>query len=347
MKNLAALVAPSLSSLSFFSDSLVLGAVFKLVRQDSTGFVTTSGQKFSLDGEGFIAAGTNAYWLALSDIENAGLTVVRTWVFNDRTSPQIMECDYGISRFDTIVASAEAHGLKLMVALTNNWSGYGGMDVYLSQLNPGGTHDTFYTDETIIAAYKNYIDNLVGLYADNSMIMACDLANETRCSGSTCSASSACDTTGNHLVALGDEGWFEVANPPTYHSIPGVGVSFTDNPSIETLDFGTFHSCPESWGQSADETAWGVQWIADHAAAQATANKPVILEEFGVTTNQVDTYTQWWDEVISSGLTGDLIWQAGSQLSTGPSPDDGFAVYPTGTVYPVMESAAATLKARG
>ncbi|OCB85775.1 CEL4a mannanase [Sanghuangporus baumii] len=389
MRSLAALVALTLSSLSFFSGSLVRGAV--LGRQDSTGFVTTSGQKFSLDGEDFIAAGTNAYWLAqesdadidiaLSDIANAGLTVVRTWGFNDVTSPQNYGAyyqlwsdgvatfntgDYGISRFDAVVASAEAHGLKLIVALTNNWSDYGGMDVYVSQLSPGGTHDTFYTDGTIIAAYKNYIDNFVGRYADNSTIMAWELANEPRCSGSTGSASSACDTSGstirawaseissyiksidsNHLVALGDEGWFEVANPPTYPYAPGVGVNFTDNLSIETLDFGTFHSYPESWGQSANETAWGVQWIADHAAAQAAANKPVILEEFGVMTNQVDTYTQWWDEVFSSGLTGDLIWQAGSQLSTGPSPDDGFAVYPTGTVYPVMESAAAALKARG
>ena len=63
--------------------------------------------------------------------------------------------------------------------------------------------------------------------------------------------------------------------------------------------------------------------------------------------NQATTYTEWWNEVISSGLTGDLIWQAGSVLSTGPSPNDGYAVYPTGTVYPIQESAAAALKARG
>lgn len=92
------------------------------------------------------------------------------------------------------------------------------------------------------------------------------------------------------------------------------------------------------------------------------------MEEFGVTNNQSSTYALWWNTVISSGLTGtispvydektsfsliafffvgDLIWQAGSELSTGPSPNDGYAVYPTGTVYPVMESAAAALKQRG
>jgi mannan endo-1,4-beta-mannosidase len=38
------------------------------------------------------------------------------------------------------------------------------------------------------------------------------------------------------------------------------------------------------------------------------ANKPVILEEFGVTSNQAQVYTAWFNEVVSSGLTGDLIW---------------------------------------
>lgn len=77
------------------------------------------------------------------------------------------------------------------------------------------------------------------------------------------------------------------------------------------------------------------------------ANSRNSLEEFGVTTNQATIYTGWYNEILSSGLTGNLIWQAGSQLSTGPSPNDGFAVYPTGTVYPIMESAAAALKTRG
>ena len=37
-------------------------------------------------------------------------------------------------------------------------------------------------------------------------------------------------------------------------------------------------------------------------------NKPVILEEFGVTDEQVGNYTIWYSAVLSSGLTGDLIW---------------------------------------
>lgn len=171
---------------------------------------------------------------------------------------------FGISRFDSVVSTAKKYGIRLVVALTNNWSDYGGMDVYVSQLNPGGTHDTFYTNAKIISAYENYISNFVGRYKTEPTIMAWELANEPRCSGSTGSASSACDTTGstiaawaktisayiksidpNHLVAIGDEGWFQEANPPTYPYAPGVGVNFVTNLQISTLDFGTFHSYPE------------------------------------------------------------------------------------------------------
>lgn len=48
----------------------------------------------------------------------------------------------------------------------------------------------------------------------------------------------------------------------------------------------------------------------DHAKSQQTYGKPVILEEFGVTSNQPAVYTQWLNNVVSSGLAGDLIWYA-------------------------------------
>jgi endo-1,4-beta-mannosidase len=53
----------------------------------------------------------------------------------------------------------------------------------------------------------------------------------------------------------------------------------------------------ESWGQAANETAWGTQWIADHVTSANAANKPAILEEFGVTTNQTGIYQTWYNEV--------------------------------------------------
>ena len=64
----------------------------------------------------------------------------------------------------------------------------------------------------------------------------------------------------------------------------------------------------EAWGQTSDPVGWGSQWIKDHQTSGAAANKPVIMEEFGVTSNQSSTYTTWYSTIVSSGLTGDLIW---------------------------------------
>lgn len=85
MKGFAALIALTVSSLSI---TLVSGAVLDCREGKASGFVGTTGQKFTLDGSDFIVAGTNAYWLAqvsdedihtaFSDIAAAGLTTVRT-----------------------------------------------------------------------------------------------------------------------------------------------------------------------------------------------------------------------------------------------------------------------------
>ena len=75
-------------------------------------------------------------------------------------------------------------------------------------------------------------------------------------------------------------------------------------------------------------TSWGQTWIEKHRDAQATYNKPVLMEEFGVlaSNDQIATYESWYTTVVDSGLTGVLIWQAGSNLTSGPTPDDGYAV---------------------
>ncbi len=108
--------------------------------------------------------------------------------------------------------------------------------------------------------------------------------------------------------------------------------------------------------------------------------KPVLLEEFGVTDNQATVYTAWYNEIISSGLTGDLIWCVFSQVAgalahsmnppgkrvriltckqtrcldmytsdvvyRGDTWDDGYAIYPDDPVYALEKSHAAALKAR-
>ncbi|KII92481.1 glycoside hydrolase family 5 protein [Plicaturopsis crispa FD-325 SS-3] len=356
----------------------------------STGFVKTSGQKFTLDGETFTVVGANSYWVGLmglssdnmnaafADIAATGATTVRTWGFNEVTSPNgiyyqswsgstptVNTGATGLENFDLVVAAAKANGLRLIVALTNNWSDYGGMDVYVDQIvGAGSGHDLFYTNAEVIAAYKNYIKTFVGRYVNEPTILGWELANEPRCGGSTSASTGTCTNPtitswagtisayiksidSNHLVAIGDEGFYNDPSSSSYPYQGSIGIDFDANLAITTLDFGTAHLYPISWGQTSDPDAWGVQWIKDHETSQATANKPVILEEFGITSDQESTYTDWYNAVVSSGLAGDLIWQAGSHLSTGDTPNDGYAVYPGDAVYTLETSHAAALKARG
>ncbi|KAG9099247.1 hypothetical protein FS749_001754 [Ceratobasidium sp. UAMH 11750] len=354
----------------------------------STGFVKTSGQKFVLNGATYTVVGSNAYWIpqlansaditkAFSDLKNAGFTTLRTWGFNEVTSPSgtyynlwsgstptLNTGSTGLGKFDEVVAAAKVAGIRLIVALTNNWADYGGMDVYVKQIKNSANHDLFYTDSTVKAAFKKYIAAFVGRYKNDPTILAWELANEPRCRGSTGTSTGTCTPAtitawateisayiksidSNHLVALGDEGFYNWPNGPNYPYQGGEGVDFEANLKISTLDFGTFHAYPEHWGQSANLTAWGVQWIKDHAASQKAANKPVIIEEFGVVDNKVPVYTQWLDTVISSGLTGDLVWQAGSSLSFGMAHDDGYTIYPGEAEYTLQTQYAAKLKARG
>ncbi|KAF5368948.1 hypothetical protein D9758_003040 [Tetrapyrgos nigripes] len=351
-------------------------------------FVRTSGTGFTLNGQKFTVVGSNSYWVGLfglsqadmnktfSDIAATGATTVRTWGFNEVTSPNgiyyqswsggkptINTGSTGLQNFDNVVASAKSHGIKLIVALANNWSDYGGMDVYVSQLlGSAGFHDDFYRNTTVKNAFKNYVQTFVTRYLNEPTILGWELANEPRCRGSPGTSSGTCTTQTitnwatemssfiksidrNHLVAIGDEGFFNQPSSPLYPYQGSEGVDFNANLAISSIDFGTVHLYPQSWGQS-DATGFGNQWITDHATSMKAQNKPVILEEFGSTSDQATVYQSWLSTVVSSGLTGDLIWQAGSQLSIGQSPNDGYAVYPGTSVYSVVTSHAAALKAR-
>ncbi|KAL1717372.1 glycoside hydrolase family 5 protein, partial [Schizophyllum commune] len=356
----------------------------------AAGFVSTNGTKFTLDGEPYTVVGSNSYWVGLNgystdamdqafkDIAGAGatttsfpssqttssshprelhdLSILANYIFPSSRTPIMLTRN-------NVVAAAKANGLKLIVALTNNWADYGGMDVYTKQiLGSSNDHDAFYTNDDIKTAFKSYINAFVSRYADEPTILAWELANEPRCKGSPGTSSGSCTTEtvtawineisayiksldSNHLVAVGDEGFFNQPGNPSYPYQGGEGVDFDANLAIDSIDFGTFHAYPEAWGQS-DAEAWGTQWIADHATSQETVGKPVIIEEFGVTSNQEAVYTAWLNEVISSGLAGDLIWQAGSHLPNGDTADDGFAIFPDDPVYPLLQSHAEELKSR-
>ncbi|KAH7000011.1 fungal cellulose binding domain-containing protein [Ilyonectria destructans] len=323
-----------------------------------TGFPTTSGTLFTIDGVTKYFAGSNCYWcsflplksdaeLVMSHLEEAGLKILRVWGFNDvNTKPgdstvwfqylsssgsEINTGANGLQRLDWIVEAAENHGIKLIINFVNNWDDYGGMKAYTNAF--GGDHAGWYTNTQAQAQYRKYIEAVISRYSDSSALFAWELANEPRCQG--------CDTgvihewateisqyikalDPNHLVTLGDEGFGlpgDGSYPYTYYE----GVDWEKALTIDTLDFATFHLYPTSWSVSTD---WGNGWIKAHAALCAKAGIPCFFEEYGMTYDQCAIESGWQDTSLAAdGMAGDAFWQLGDTISTGQSHNDGNTIY--------------------
>ncbi|KAF2744450.1 glycoside hydrolase family 5 protein [Sporormia fimetaria CBS 119925] len=360
------------------------------------GFVTTQGDKFMLDGKSFYFAGSNAYYFPFndkaSDVElgllaakDAGLKVFRTWGFNDKNNtfvqggmPQyggegagpsdnvLQIWDNGTSiinltPFDKVVAAAEKTGIKLIVALTNNWADYGGMDVYTVNLG-GKYHDDvnipFYRLPQIKTAFKRYIKEIVTRYAKSPAIMAWELGNEPRCGAdgtrnlprsASCTPSLITDWISemstyiksldkNHLVTWGGEGGFNYAGNPDGFYNGYDGGDFETELALPNVDFGTFHSYPDWWSKTVE---WTNQWIRDHAAAARKVGKPVVHEEYGFLTpekrqeylgktsnsTRVEALGLWQATMLKEKMP-DMYWQFGySGYSYGRNHDDGFTIF--------------------
>lgn len=203
-----------------------------------TGFPTTNGLDFEIDGKKSYFAGSNSYWigfltnnddvdLVLDHMDESGLRILRVWGFNDVNSVPSSGTVYyqllkdgtatintgadGLQRLDYVVASAEARNVKLVINFVNNWSDYGGMAAYVTAF--GGSQTSWYTNTAAQTAYRAYIKAVVSRYIDSPAVFAWELANEPRCNG--------CDTSvlynwiqstsayiksldSKHMVAIGD-----------------------------------------------------------------------------------------------------------------------------------------------
>ncbi|OJT03032.1 hypothetical protein TRAPUB_6375 [Trametes pubescens] len=244
------------------------------------GFVTTSGSRFELDGKPFGFNAINATELPVALESNLTYYQVwnsSQWILND--GPQ------GLQRLDHVISTAGKHGIKVILAFTNNWFG---SDLFVNWIaGAGQPHDVFFTDPRIIASYP--------------------------------------------------------------------GEDFDHDLLLPNIDFGTYHLYPQSWyteldfpGSNWTVESWGLEWIDDHARAASRANKPVILEEFGVggLQNKTDIYPKWvqraldtnhagyayimpwqWGELGLTESGGNRIIKYADAINHGASPNDGNTFY--------------------
>jgi len=206
----------------------------------SSDFVSVSGTGFSVNNKKFTFVGTNAYWLpylntdddvrdTLANMSKSGISVVRTWAFNDVTKVPdsgsflllikdgkltLNEGANGVQRIDKLVKFAKEFNIFVTFTLTNNWfptvnappaakatalprnflsNNYGGMDLYVQQFGDKMKHDEFYTNKKVRKAFDTYVSLIVNRYANEPSIVAWELANDARCS-STLPASADCNT---------------------------------------------------------------------------------------------------------------------------------------------------------
>eukprot|EP01018_Ginkgo_biloba_P008514 Gb_04261 [translate_table: standard] len=293
-------------------------------------FVQTRGTHFMANGSPLYVNGFNSYWLmyvatdpaqrykVTSVFEQAaahGLTVARTWAFNDgqykalQTSPGVYD-EQVFQALDFVVSEAQKHGIRLILSLANNYVNFGGKAQYVQWARNAGqslsSDDDFFTNPTAKGYYKNHVkavltrvNSVSGIaYKDDPTIFAWELMNEPRCQSDTSGrsiqgwieemAAHVKSIDGNHLLEAGLEGFYGESTPQKkQQSNPGfqVGTDFIANNLVQGIDFATVHSYPDIWLSGSDEQtqlSFLDSWIQTHLEdASRILKKPVLFAEFG------------------------------------------------------------------
>ena len=274
----------------------------------------------------------------------------------DGTAPAYNDGADGMQKLDYVIYKAGQKGLKLVIPFTNNWNAFGGADQYVRWAN-GQYHDDFYSSPLIKGWFKNWINHLLNRvntyngikYKDDPTIMTWELSNEPRCkeAGPLYPRSANCTTKTlvkwademstytkkldkNHLVSVGDEGFYCNPNATDWTENCGEGVDTIAFTKLKNIDVMSYHLYPELWGTS---TSWGTDWINRHAKDAKKLGKAVMAGEFGVTNQNIRNavYKTWTDAIFKSSTNGGLFWMLAGNVDTGlPYPDyDGHNIYCT------------------
>lgn len=303
-------------------------------------FISSNGVHFILNGSYYYANGFNAYWLMVvasdpsqrnkissvfHEAVSNGLTLSRTWAFNDGGS-QPLQFSPGVYNeqmfqgLDFVIYEAGRYGIKLILSLVNNYNDFGGKNQYVNWARDQGQNissdDDFFTNSLVKGFYKNHINTVLNRrnsitgvsYKDDNTIMAWELMNEARCpsdpSGNTLQAwitemasyVKSVDT--KHLLEVGLEGFYGQSAPADkqFNLTVKLGTDFIANNQIPGIDFATIHLYPDQWLPSTDEEtqqAFSDNWINKHIQDTETIlQKPLLVTEFGWKKTSFDTNTR-------------------------------------------------------
>ncbi|KAK6919572.1 Glycoside hydrolase, family 5 [Dillenia turbinata] len=305
-----------------------------LQQQIKLSFVQRNGTQFYVDGRPVYINGWNSYWLMDHAVDEytrprvramlqagakMGLTVCRTWAFNDgayhalQVSPGRFDGRVFVA-LDHVIAEAGRHGIRLLLSLVNNLQAFGGKTQYVKWAWEEGvglssSNDSFFFDPSIRHYFKNYVktvltrkNTITGIeYRDDPTIFAWELMNEPRCT-SDASGDSLQDwieemaafvksIDSKHLLTLGLEGFYGPKSPKSLTVNPGpwsslLGADFIRNSKISAIDFASAHIYPDQWfhDQGLEEKLKFVaKWTRSHIEdGDKELKKPVMFTEFGL-----------------------------------------------------------------
>lgn len=287
-------------------------------------FVDTDGTDFVVNGEPFYFNGINASVgnkenrayidEVLTDAASMDLTVVRAFAYCNGHPLPCFQPEPGVydetafKTLDYVIYRAKQLGIRLVLALVNNFSAHGGMTQYVewaseeSYESDLAKHDAFYTNDRVKDLFKKYVryvltrtNTYTGVdYRNDPTIMMWELANEPDLGdneGPLHIIQDWIEEMGafiknidqNHLLSTGAQGFYDQSRAETDDRdrlyIRPSGTDFIRNHQPKTIDACSMHFYPQNMGVPIEA---GEKFIDDHARdAHEIVGKPVYLGEFG------------------------------------------------------------------
>jgi mannan endo-1,4-beta-mannosidase len=270
------------------------------------------------------------------------------------TEPAFNDGATGLQNLDYVVYEAGQQNLKLIIPFVNNWEQFGGIDQYVRWNNGQYPRPVLHRPHhpPVVQGLDQSPPQPTNIYTgikykDDATIMAWELANEERCTGSgVYPASSSCNTQTitswaadvsayiksidrKHLVSAGDEGFYCTDPSSSDFTINcSQGVDSIALAKLPDMDILSYHLYPDSWGKTPQ---WGTEWIRSHIEASHQLGDRAVAGEFGLLSKDTrnPVYHEWQDAVLQDDGAGALYWiLSGLQDNGTLYPDyDGFTVY--------------------
>uniref|UniRef100_A0A803NS72 mannan endo-1,4-beta-mannosidase n=1 Tax=Cannabis sativa TaxID=3483 RepID=A0A803NS72_CANSA len=340
------------------------------MKDESWEMVQKKGNQFVINDQPFYVNGFNTYWLMVfaadqstrgkvsevfKEASSAGLTVCRTWAFNDgqwralQKSPSVYDEDV-FKALDFVVSEARKYKIRLILSLVNNWDAYGGKPQYVKWGKAAGLNltsdDDFFSHPTLRSYYKAHVKTVLNrlntvtniTYKDDPTIFAWELINEPRCTS---------DPSGDmlqswiqemavyvksmdpkHLVEIGTEGFYGPSTPNKVQINPNtyaqqVGTDFIRNHQVLGVDFASVHIYADSCSHRGRRK---ISWNASSVFRIWSIYKgpPDTIHHSGTPLSETvyDTLLNSTKKGGSGG--GSLLWQLFPQGTD--YMDDGYAI---------------------